>query len=222
MAAYYSTSHSPRRLAERRGIPQLQPLEPAYEAKPSIATRMSFESDIYNSQSATSSSSRYSTDDFNSSQMSTPATPTDFSPFRSSAADAFSPVTAPPSIQEEDEEQECNCDCEGYSEGPGMHGLGFNVDEISKQTSAMRLSEILHVATGSNHTPNYEYSTHYDVSDSRGQFPMPPTPPSHGKIMIFAITVVQFVNELIFQLASDPMRALKPDHQYYDPRNPMS
>lgn len=67
-----------------------------------------------------------------------------------------------------------------------MCGLGFEVDGISKQKSAMRLSEILHAATGSNRSPNYEYSTHYDVSDSRGQFPMPPTPPSHGKIMIFA------------------------------------
>lgn len=223
MAAYYSISHSPRRLAERRGIPQLQPLEPAYEAKTSIPTRMSFESDTGTLQSVASSGSRYSTDDFNSSQMSTPATPTDFSPFRSSALDAFSPVTAPPSIREEDEdEQECNCDCEGYPEGPGMRGLGFDMDGISKQTSAMRLSEILYVATGNNRSPNYEYSAHYDTSDSRGQFPMPPTPPSHGKIMIFAIPGVQFVNGLILQLASDHMRTLKPDHPYYDPRNPLS
>lgn len=189
MATYYSINHSPRRLADRRGIPQLQPLEPAYEAKPSIASRMSSENDICTPQSVTSSSSRYSTDGFNSSQMSTPATPTDYSPFRPSATDAFSPVTAPPSIQEEDEEnQECSCDCGGYPEGSRIRGLGFDVDGISRQTSTMRLSERLHVATESNHSLNYEYATHYSPSDSRGQYPMPPTPPSHGKIMIFVIS----------------------------------
>lgn len=222
MATYYSISHSPRRLAERRGIPQLQPLEPAYEAKPSVVTRMSSENDICTPQSVTSSSSRYSTDGFNSSQISTPATPTDYSPFRSSAVESFSPVTAPPSIREEDEDQECNCDCKGYSEGSGMHGLGVDVGGISKQTSAMHLSERLHVATESN-SPNYEYPAHYNnTSDSRGQFPMPPTPPSHGKIMIFAILCVQFVNKMVLQMASDHMLTLKTDHLYYDPRNPMN
>lgn len=200
MASYYSISHSPRRLAERRGIPQLQPLEPAYEAKSIIASRISSENDIYTPQSVTSSipSSRYSPDGFNSSQMSTPATPTDFSPFRSSAIDTFSPVTAPPSIREEEEEdQECNCDCGGYTEGPRMRGLGFEVNGLSKQTSAMRLSERLHVATGSSQPLNYEYPSQFDAND-KGQFPMPPTPPSQGKHMIFVVWRAKLVNAVIF------------------------
>ncbi|KAI5840855.1 hypothetical protein DFP73DRAFT_177720 [Morchella snyderi] len=178
--AYYTNYNpiiSPRRLADRRGIPQLQPLEPAYEAM-LLHKQKSPPSTVMIAEIR----QHYSPLD---------STHTEVLPFRSVET-----------LKEEDEEDEVDqhkqhedegCDCD-QSEGGGLElvlGLGVcvnggddaEVEGITRQTSAMRLTKKLHVATGGGGDDyNYEYhQSHYHSGSHHhnGQTPMPLTPPSN-------------------------------------------
>lgn len=175
--AYYTNYNpiiSPRRLADRRGIPQLQPLEPAYEAM-LLHKQKSPPSTVMIAEIR----QHYSPLD---------PTHTEVLPFRSVDT-----------LKEEDEEEEEEqnkqqqhddegCDC-GHDEDGRLevvYGLGVSVnggddaevEDISRQTSAMRLTKKLHVATGYNyeyHQSRYHSGGHHH----NGQTPMPLTPPSN-------------------------------------------
>lgn len=196
MACYYSITHSPRRLSERRGIPELQPLEPAPSSKPLLATsRLSLDSELYSRPISQGSSvtTAYSYDN-------APITPIEMSPFR---PDVMSPITAPPSIREEEEEEDyaCGCNCGKTLNGSGVRGLGFEIpaDGLNKQTIAWSLTERLHVATGSNgllnpdlvdqfgNNKNNSSSNNNSNNSSNNKMCrlfLPPTPPSHGRFQL--------------------------------------
>ncbi|CUS14700.1 unnamed protein product [Tuber aestivum] len=187
MALYYSTTHSPRRLSERRGIPELQPLEPAASPKALISSRVSLDSELCRpiSQGSSVISTPYSSYETGSNTaMTTPITPTDISPFKPHAPDIMSPITAPPSIREEDEEDDELCDCSCGSTVNGLGGLGLEtlVDGASGWTTARSLSERLHLTTGGNPSFDHDYLIHqFQKSHINGeQYSMPPTPPSHS------------------------------------------
>lgn len=170
-------SRSPRRLSERRGKPELQPLDPflpSHQKPPPPPADPALES-----SDSSIPSSVFSPDNLATPAMSAPATPTDVaSPLRS--LPAFGPATSSivgSSIQEE-EESNCGCaDCEARC---GEYGLGLAVGAAgtmgTKDVAFPRLDAISTVREG------FEgpcYGGHYHFNEKLAPVAMPPTPPSN-------------------------------------------
>ncbi|KAI5813416.1 hypothetical protein BZA77DRAFT_296006 [Pyronema omphalodes] len=107
-------SQSPRRLSERRGKPELQPLDPVMSSM-GASSGVGTEKDIESADSSIPSGV-FSPDNFATPAMSAPTTPTDFTLPR-----------ALPSFSSIQEEEETSCDCEDCEARCGEYGLGLAV-----------------------------------------------------------------------------------------------
>ncbi len=184
-----SASSSPRRLSERRGIPELQPLEPTLAPKISSFGKITTDPADNGPQSYDSSVSSgiFSPDLFGTPAISTPATPADISPLRSLAPSlelTSSVVTS--SIREEEERSDCRCSvCEDLSNNL-VNGLGLSVGDLARQELNMEFPKRLDVAgpdspatlMGSALEQDYQYD------EKLAPFALPPTPPSHGMFSV--------------------------------------
>ena len=168
-------SRSPRRLSERRGKPELQPLDPFLppHQKPPTAA----DADLESSDSSIPSGV-FSPDNPATPAMSAPATPTDVSPLRSLPAFAAAGSSIVGSSIQEEEESNCGCaDCEARC---GEYGLGLAVGAAgtmgTKDVAFPRLDAVSTVREG------FEgpcYGGHYHFNEKLAPVAMPPTPPSN-------------------------------------------
>jgi len=186
MEQAYPIPLSPRRLSERRGKPELQPLGPIPPSPNAsiptlnpgpIATR---DADI---ESLTSSipSGVFSPDSYGSPVMSAPATPTDISPVRHLVMPfgAGSSIVGTSIQEEEDGASECNCrECEARC---GEYGLGLAVGAVgtmgTKDVAFPRLDTVRTVREAFEESC---FGSHYHYNEKLAPVAMPPTPPSNG------------------------------------------
>ncbi|KAI5857159.1 hypothetical protein BZA05DRAFT_167452 [Tricharina praecox] len=185
MEQAYPIPPSPRRLSERRGKPELQPLgpilpspnasTPTFNSGPT-ATR---DADI-ESLNSSIPSGVFSPDNYGTPVMSAPATPTDISPIRHLAMPfgAGSSIVGT-SIQEEDEASECDCqECEDRC---GEYGLGLAVGAAgtmgTKDVAFPRLDTVRTVREAFEESC---YGSHYHYNEKLAPIAMPPTPPSNA------------------------------------------
>lgn len=167
MEHIYPISQSPRRLSERRGKPELQPLDPIMSST-GASSGMGTEKDIESADSSIPSGV-FSPDNFATPAMSVPTTPTDFTLPR-----------ALPSFSSIQEEEETGCDCEDCEARCGEYGLGLAVGGPgtmgTKDVAFPRLDTISTVRDG---FLGPCCGSHYQYNEKLAPVAMPPTPPSN-------------------------------------------
>lgn len=171
----YPQPQSPRRISERRGKPELQPLVPILPSTMAVAQAIlnDTEADIEPSDWSIPSGV-YSPENYATPAMSAPATPTDNSPPRLPFGTVSSILGS--SIQEEEEISNCGCqDCEARCE---EYGLGLAVGAVgtmgTKDVAFPRLDNVRTVREGFEQPC---YGTHYHFNEKLAPVAMPLTPP---------------------------------------------
>ena len=177
MEQAYPISRSPRRLSERRGKPELQPLDPVLPPKITTYSGTITDADIESSDSSLPSGV-FTPGNYATPSLSAPVTPTDLSPLRSLGPFGTIGSTIVGSSIQEEEESNCGCaDCEARC---GEYGLGLAVGAAgtmgTKDVAFPRLDTISAVREG------FEgpcCGTHYHLNEKLAPVAMPPTPPSN-------------------------------------------
>jgi len=182
MERAYPIPPSPRRLSERRGKPELQPLGPILPSPmASIPTLSSGPRDAdIESLNSSLPSGVFSPDTYGSPVMSAPATPTDISPIRHLAMPfGTGSSIVGTSIQEEDEASECDCqECEARC---GEYGLGLAVGAAGTMgTKDVAFPRLDTVRTVREAFVESCFGSHYQYNEKLAPVAMPPTPPSNG------------------------------------------
>ena len=170
-------SRSPRRLSERRGKPELQPLDPILTSNIAAVTKMMAEADIESSDSSIPNSGAFSPDDYASPAMSTPATPTDGSPLRPLTLSFGMSSIVESSIREEEEDAD-ECDCDDCDAHDAEYGLALGVGAVGTMgTKDVAFPRLNTVKTVREAFEDSSWGAHYQYNEKLAPVAMPKTPP---------------------------------------------
>lgn len=162
-------SASPVRLSERRGKPELQPLDPSH-----MGLGLPADVDTHSSDSSIPSGI-FSPESYATPVMSAPTTPTDISPLRMLASPfgTRSSSIVGTSIKEEDEVSDCGC--RDYDED---YGLGLAVGNMGTKDVAFPRLDSIRTVREAFGPPCYD--THYHFNEKLAPVTLPPTPPANS------------------------------------------